>query len=242
LTVRLRPVTGADELLVDGTDPDTATMLLGRLATDSHDAAIDLGILTLTQIDRLLSTLYDVLYGDRAECRARCSQCREDYEFSVKLSELMAKQETERPGPAGADGAWALPDGRRVRAPTLADMAAATDEKSMLARLVVEGDRTVNAETVTEFLERAAPVLSLNLDAGCPHCGAAETVRFDLGRYLAQRLASERPFLLREAHLIASRYGWTHREIMLLTRSDRRAYAALIESEYRNSQRTGRTG
>ena len=94
---------------------------------------------------------------------------------------------------------------------------------------------------VGEFLERAAPVMSFDLDAPCPHCNAAELVRFDLARYLAVRLAAERPFLLRETHLIASRYGWSHGEIMALSRTDRRAYAGLIEAERASAQRPRRS-
>ena len=56
-------------------------------------------------------------------------------------------------------------------------------------------------------------------------------LRFDVVRYTLESLAAERPLLIRETHLIASRYGWGHDTIMSLTRADRRAYAALVLGE-----------
>ena len=112
-----------------------------------------------------------------------------------------------------------------------ADLDAARTAAELLARLVVEGEASDTGAEVTRFLERAAPVLDLELDAACPECGSAGTPRFDLATFLAARLAAERPFLVRETHWIASRYGWSHDEIMSLPREDRRAYAGLVEAE-----------
>lgn len=240
LRVRLLAMTGRDELAVSGSDETCAMALLGRLARDHSGTAVDLQRLGVSEADRLLAALYDELYGDDAECRMRCTGCGDGYEFVLTLSELIAAQDAARPESPGPDGAWNLPDGRRLRGPLLADLTAAGGPEGLAARLIVEGDPYRDPEAVAEFLERAAPVLSLDLDASCPHCGAAEVVRFDLARYLAARIAGERPFLVRETHLIASRYGWSHREIMALTRADRRAYAGLIEAERASSYRARR--
>jgi hypothetical protein len=114
-----------------------------------------------------------------------------------------------------------------VRAPTQTDLAG--DPATLAARLTLEGE--ASADEVGAFLETASPVLTIDMDASCPDCGSAAQVRFDLSNYLTRRLAAEHPFLVRETHLIASRYGWSHAEIMALTRNDRRAYAGLIEAE-----------
>lgn len=74
-------------------------------------------------------------------------------------------------------------------------------------------------------------MMSLDIATACPECGRAQDVWFDLAAFLIRTLAGERPFLLRETHLLAARYGWSHGEIMALPRDDRRAFAALIESE-----------
>lgn len=239
--VVLAPLTGADEAVVDGASgPQAAIALLRRLAREADGAPLQVDALSVSQADRLLAALYGEIYDDRAECRLRCRGCGEGYEFTLLLSEVMAAQDAERPGPADLDGCWTLPDDRRVRAPTLADLASAAGPQDLLERVVVEGDPQADAQAVTDFLERAAPVLSIDLDAACPHCARSEAVRFDLAQYLAARLAGERPFLIREVHLIASRYGWSQGEIMALSRADRRAFAGLIEAERASGQRAVR--
>jgi len=236
LTVRLRDVTGADEAALAPEDPGAAVALLSRVATLADGSTPDLPPMTVTRADRLLAEVYDMLYGPRAECRTRCTACGEGYEFTLELPALVAAQDAERPEAPAPDGSWTLPDGRRLRAPRLGDVATG-DPDALLARLVIAGDATADPGAVAAFLERAAPTLTLDLDLRCAHCGAAQVVRFDLGRYLTRRLANERPFLLRETHLIASRYSWSHAEIMALPREDRRAHAGLIEAERAAMQR-----
>ena len=81
------------------------------------------------------------------------------------------------------------------------------------------------------MLEEAAPLLTLDLETRCASCDEPQVLRFDVVRYTLESLAAERPLLIRETHLIASRYGWGHDTIMSLTRADRRAYAALVLGE-----------
>lgn len=231
LEVGLRPITGWDEQSVVSAEPGAALALLGRLASDTRGEALPVTDLTVSESDRLLANLYRMLYGDSAECQVACRACGEPYEFKLSLSVLIEAQNLDRPGRPDADGYWSLEDGRRVRAPRQADLEAAPQADALLARLMAAGDPTIDPEAAIGFLERAAPVLSLDLDAPCPHCDSTQLVRFDLARFLIQRLAGERPFLARETHLIASRYGWSHEVILSLTRDDRRAYAGLIEAE-----------
>ncbi len=225
---RLAPVTGSDELgFGPGSNAADAIALLRRALRGADGGALDLDSLDVCHVDRLLAALYTAIYDDRAECRVACPACRAAYEFTIRLSELIAAQDADRPPPCD-DGGWTLPDGNRLRPPTLGDLAGASDPGAVLARLVAGG---VASDAATAWLERAAPVLSIELDAPCPDCGHATPVRFDLAAYFAARLAGERPFLLRETHLIAARYGWSRAEILSLGRDERRAYAGMIESE-----------
>ncbi len=221
MALTLRPLTGADELSLSGTGLGPAMALLARLSGS------DPAGLSVSQIDRGLAGIYAMLYGETAECRASCARCGEAYEFALNLPGIIAAQDAERPGPPDDEGVWDMPGGARVRAPTPADLSG--DPAALAAALTVAG--SADPDAVAGFLDRAAPVLTLDLDAPCPACEAPATVRFDLAGYLTRRLAGERPFLVRETHLIASRYGWSHAEIMALTRDDRRAYAGLIEAE-----------
>lgn len=239
-SMRLLPLTGREELGLSPADPRAPRALLGRMVRATETGApVDPAGLTVSAADRLLAALHQLLYGDRAECRVQCRTCDEPYEFTVVLSELMQAQDAERPIP-DADGAYALPDGSRLRAPCLGDLDLAASPQALVDSLTVSGG-AVDPDLAGALLEKVAPVLVLDLDASCPGCGAEAAVRFDMGRYLVARLAAERQFLLREAHLIASRYGWSHDEIMGLPRDERRMYAGFIEAE-RTVSSTARAG
>lgn len=222
MLLKLRPLTGADELTLAGVGAASALALLERL-TDGTDVAA----LTVCQADRALAGIYQMLYGPQAECLAACESCGRSYEFTLDLPQIIARQDAERPAPPDVEGVWTLPSGARLRAPTQADLAG--DPATLAARLTLEGE--AGADEVGAFLDTASPVLAIDMDASCPDCGTTAQLRFDLSSYLTRRLAAEHPFLIRETHLIASRYGWSHGEIMALTRDDRRAYAGLIEAE-----------
>lgn len=223
----LSAVRGADELRFGpGSGAADAIALLRRVVRQPDGSALDLDALDVSHVDRLLAALYTALYDDRAECRVVCPACRAGYEFIIELSALIAAQDADRPPPGDAAG-WTLPDGSRLQPPTLGDLAAGPE--AVLARLVSGG---VAADTAAAWLERAAPLLSIDLDAACPDCGHAAPVRFDLAAYFAARLAGERAFLLRETHLIAARYGWSRAEILDMGRDERRAYAAMITAEH----------
>lgn len=221
LMLRMRPLNGADELSIGGDTLADAVALLTRVSDRS-----DLDRLSISQIDRGLAALYRAIYGDNADCRATCASCSEVYEFALSLPEIIRTQDMDRDALPNQNGLWTMPDGTRLRAPVVADL---TEADTLFDRLVVEGQST--PQEIEAFLERNAPVLSLDIDAVCPHCDAKAVVRFDLSGYLMKQLITERAFLVRETHLLASRYHWSHAEIMALGREDRRAYAGLIETE-----------
>jgi len=222
----LRPLTGSDEAVLAPHRAGEPTRLLASLARAEDGSALDLSTLPVTVHDRLLADVYRAEVGEKADCRSACSACREPFEFQLVLADLIEGQDRDAAacGPADADGRWSV-GATRVRPPTLADatggLAAVCEPPSDEAALLA----------VVAFLEQASPLLALDLGATCPHCGAAQRLGFDLPRFLVRVLANDRPFLIRETHLIAARYGWGHAEIMALPRDDRRAHAALIESE-----------
>jgi len=237
---RLRPLTGWDEIGLDTDEPSAATALLRRLFVggDEDVKAEAVDALTLAEHDRLLAALFDRLYGDRVEARSRCVACGEGIEIVFSLAELTAATEAmaEIKGPY-PDGTYTTADGRRFRPATVGDLAAATriggqqGLAAIRAACVVEGDPEAEPDALDAALETAAPTLSRDVAANCPHCAMTQSLRFDLPRFLIETLARERPFLLREMHLLASTYGWSQAEIMALTRDDRRMLARLCEAE-----------
>lgn len=235
--VALARVSGEEETWLSPGRAGEATRLLAALL---RDGTLDPAALPVTVHDRLLAAVFRAEIGDTARCRATCSACGTPFEFALPIDAVTAKQDSEAAaaGAVGEDGRWRF-DGLSIRAPTLHD-AASGDAQALLAAVCAPEPAPSQRDAVVAFLDRAAPVLTLDLDARCPSCDASQQVAFDLPRFLVGALAVERPFLVREVHLIAARYGWSRAEILAMPRDDRRAFAALIESERRAAlQRSG---
>jgi len=244
---RLRPLTGADELMLDGEDPGAATALLKRLLIggDGRLDAAGVDALTVSEHDRLLAALFDTLYGDRVEARSACRGCGQGMEINFSLASLAAAPPETEVAVAGPqpDGSFRLGDGLRFRPPMIGELAAAAamGEAEGLAALrracVLEGDPEADPALLDSALETAAPALTRDVVATCPDCGAPQPVRFDLARFLVAMLLRERAFLLRETHLLAATYAWPLAEILGLSRADRRALARLCAAEGGTAQR-----
>jgi hypothetical protein len=228
----LRRLDGRAEAMIAPEQPGMATRLLAMLATTREGAPVRLDTLPLAVHDRLLAAVYRAEVGETVACRAACGGCAKSFEFAFPLSALIARQDEAAAtiGPPDGEGWWTTGSGLQLRAPTLTD-AEAGDGAALLARIARKKLPKAMIEGAVVFLEGASPMMSLDIATACPECGRKQDVWFDLAAFLIRTLAGERPFLLRETHLLAARYGWSHGEIMALPRDDRRAFAALIESE-----------
>jgi hypothetical protein len=228
LHVHLARVSGKEETWLNAERAGEATRLLAALL---HGSGIEAAALPVSVHDRLLAAIFRTEVGDTALCRAICAECEAPFEFSLPLESLIAAQDAAAAdvGPLAEDGCWQF-DGIAVRPPTLDD-ARSRDPAALLRAVCHPEPAKAQTAAVAAFLERAAPILSMDLDTECPECGAAQLVGFDLPRFLVRALAAERPFMMREVHLIAARYGWSLTEILAMPRDDRRAFATLIESE-----------
>ena len=238
MRVLLRDPTGEDELVAAEGNAAASSRLLDRLITRVNDAGglVDTSTLSVSEHDRLLTAIFTRLYGDKADCHAACGSCGEAFEFELPLDRILTEQaeEAARWGEPDAEGWWTAEQGVRFRAPTASE-ALVTDVDSLRA-LCLEGEPPDSFD-LEAALAGAAPTLSLDVAVTCPHCDTAQNARFDIARHLARSLQRELPFLLREAHLIASTYGWSHGEIMALSRNDRRAFAGLIAGERAGERR-----
>jgi hypothetical protein len=224
---------GRAEQAVDPRQPAQSAFRLAQGLTRLPPGTT-LDTLPVALLHRLFHAIYCELYSGPVENQARCEACEERFEFALDLEDIMATQDAGAAGvPLPQDGWWTLSRGGRIRAPCHGDLAAQT--RGALLAGITEGD--VDPDEADAFLDRAAPLLDFDVDTACPRCGTAQMLRFNMAQYLVRKIHGERPFLLREVHLIASQYNWSHAEILALTRTDRRAYAGLIQSERLQSQR-----
>jgi hypothetical protein len=236
--VCLRELCGRDEGLLPGTSSAAATSLLERLVVASPGtSASSIADLTVCDRDRLLAAVHRATYGDHIETRAPCHACGVPFELAFSLSaleaDLTARASAALPGP---DGTYRLPDGRRFRLPTLADeraligLSPATAACTLAARCLLDGEPDDPGAILTA-VERAGPLLDLELSTTCPECQAEQIVHFDIQSFLLTAILQDVPGLTREVHRIAVAYGWSLTEILELPRSQRRTHVALIEAE-----------
>jgi hypothetical protein len=228
----LRRLDGRTEAAIAPEQPGMATRVLAALATTREGAPLRPATLPVAVHDRLLAAIYRAEIGEAVACRAACAGCAKPFEFAFPLAALIARQDEAAAavGPPDEEGWWTAPGGIQLRVPTLAD-ADADGGATLFARIARKKLPKGKIDAAAAFLEEASPLMSLDIATSCPECGHGQQVWFDLAAFLIRTLAGERPFLLRETHLLAARYGWSHGEIMALPRDDRRAFAALIESE-----------
>ncbi len=108
-------------------------------------------------------------------------------------------------------------------------------EGELLKRCVLEGDPTGDTESLQRTMKDLAPLLDLDLEAHCPECNTQQMVHFDMQHYLFSALRQEQKQLALEVHRLATAYRWSLNEILQLSRSLRRTYVALVESELDSS-------
>jgi hypothetical protein len=237
----LRELCGADEESVSSGGTLAALGLLDRLLTDGPGASVrpgDAARITVTERDLLLARVYRAAFGVRIEGTLPCVGCGEPFDLDFDQDDLVAGVLAARDGlSALPEGVYAAPDGRKFRLPTGEDELAVWGlppeeaARALLRRCVIEGDPGRDEEAMAQAMERAGPVLDVDLRAVCPECGREQTVRFSMQGYLLAALERDSRKLAHEVHRLAAAYSWSLGEILSLRRRRREALAALAAGE-----------
>jgi hypothetical protein len=230
----LRPLTGADEQLVEEASTVTALALLDRLLVPAPggEPAPAAARLASADRDRVLAWLHGRVYGSRVASTDTCDACGQPFDLDFDLEALVRHAE-EAEGRVPTDGATEhLP---RVRPPTGEDELAVTAldpahaVRALLTCCVEEDHPEVfDVEAVEAALALRAPLLAQDLELACPECGALQRVHFDVQDFFLASLAGERERLLREVHALAAGYGWSLGDILSLGRTERRRLASFV--------------
>jgi len=170
----------------------------------------------------------------------RCGDdaCGETFEIALPYDALFD---------AGSDGAAAAPErvplagGRTavLRRPTGADLRDWRDGAresrpqavaAMLDALVIEGEvEPDDMPVIAEAMAEHDPLVAFKVSCACPACGAGNDHAVDLEAFALARLAAMQRALVRDVHVLASRYGWSEREILGIGPARRARYRAMIE-------------
>jgi hypothetical protein len=240
---RLRPFGRAQDLELEFADKDRPALVTTLLAR--CDAASDAEFWWAQTVGARTAALLRVLalteekaseLSVRLVCRA--PQCGQPLEVTLPIDALLAAA----PDDAGSRPVLIpLTDARTValRRPTGLDLRAwhrtpyATRRDAvaaMLDTLVVEGSVAADDEpVVADAMATHDPLVAFAVSCACPACGAARDHPVDLEAAVLARLGARRRSLLREVHMLASRYGWTESEVLAVAPARRAQYLALIE-------------
>ena len=148
---RLRPLRGHDEASVNGAGSVDLIAFLDRLLTNAPGTTVGPGRATdlaVCDCDRLCASIYLDYFGECIEGRVACDDCREFFDLSFSLADLMGKLADDRTKASGPDpdGVFTLANGCRFRLPTAGDERASAgldpDEavSALLGRCIVEGE------------------------------------------------------------------------------------------------------
>ena len=236
-TLRIRPLTGDDELAFDeamgegAAAVQAATLLIGRCALVEDrpigpDAARSLA---LGDREVLLRAIYMANFGADFAARVECGAgCAEGIEFDVDVAGL-----TE-PAPEAGPTHSLVVAGETVacRVPTGADLERALGLGSGAAEALAAactGGRSVDPELLSRELSRLDPNAECALGLACPSCGAPVDAVLDGLELIRTALAESGGFMM-QVDRLARAYGWTEAEILALPRSRRLRYCALAEA------------
>lgn len=193
--------------------------------------------------DRMIARLRAAQFGPVVKSLATCpvAECRGTAEFEVPLAACFDLENSWPPV-----GATAIREGTELwlRPPSTSDLAIlagvpaprrlATLMSRCLGLAVEPGSAELpelpaaEVDELQQQLERIDPEAHVSLELACPDCGRSFSAVFDiLAVYWAELNAWARR-TMQDVHALASRYGWSEREILSLSSWRRTVYLGLV--------------
>ncbi|MCF6324895.1 MAG: hypothetical protein L3J89_11335 [Gammaproteobacteria bacterium] len=172
---------------------------------------------------------------------ARCGECGEAFDISLRLSELPVKLA----GDAFPATVVEMPSGRlKVRVPTGDDqesIASVRDDsramQMLLTRLISFEITTAEDEvfdlasldeaqltTIETAVEAMAPEVASEMATHCPHCEMENRIPISPYGCMTRSVGE----LFSEIHALAANYHWSEQEILALPRGRRHTYLSLL--------------
>lgn len=201
-----------------------------------------LALRSVGQRDASLLDLREATLGSELQGMVNCPSCGENLEFSFSASDVRAQCDHELLEEFDVVfGEFHL----RVRSPNSVDLAATSEPELERARddlfrrcliSAKQGGRTVDAlpdevvQAVGVRMAKANSHASARLVISCETCGREQAVIFDVASFFWAEVDACALRLLGEVHEMASRYGWTEREILSLSPLRRQSYLEMVRS------------
>ncbi len=205
----------------------------------SEASAETLYNMSIGQRDASLLALREVLFGQKLICVIDCPICKERLELSLDSREIMPKREMDLQDSFHMDI-----DGREIklRLPNSSDLLAVSEYRDIalakqiiVERCILESIPTGKlAEEVIELIsEKMAdldPRADIEIELTCPFCQSRWKRIFDIVPFLWTEIDLWACHMLHDIHLLASYYGWSEVDILVMSPQRRRAYLEMIGS------------
>ena len=182
-----------------------------------------------------------LMSGRARDVAVRCADenCDADFEVTAPLEELLEVARVhDSTGPVEIVAGDRL---LRLRLPIGADLsrwAESPPSRTEIVGQLLLDDLEIDSATdsrvfnlIENALSEADPLVDLELDGECPHCGCSFCVTFDLEAEALRVLELEQRDLLDAIDHLARVYHWTEPEIVALPRWRRQAYLDRVAEE-----------
>lgn len=245
MTLEVRETTGEDELIVlepAGHPVNAAVRLADRVAVSSTGGAVAWDKLPAADLDAIALVIRQAWLGDTISSQGYCAGpgCRERMDIAFSISAYLGHHRPRscRGVLPGRQTGWfeLAGGGASFRLPTIGDLqtaVSAPDAELCLRQRCV--DPPVIPAAVARRISRAmyalAPSLGGPVTARCPGCDGDVVLQFDPLTYALAELRCAAGDLYEQVHLLASTFGWSERDILLMPRRRRARYAARIHDQ-----------
>ena len=203
----------------------------------------DLARLSIGQRDSRLLDLREWMFGPKLSLLSTCEACDARLELSVLVKNLRTGQREQPAAPLSVKaGGFHV----ELKVPDSFDLDAAAEHLDPAAARMVLLERCVNGVTrgeepvtVSELpaevldaiaarMAEADPQADIQLTMACPSCGHRWQAIFDIAAFFWRELDAWAIGILKEVHALARAYGWSERDILMMSRVRRQAYLDLV--------------
>ena len=162
---------------------------------------------------------------------ATCAGCQQRFELTLDLSTVRLPQFSAQRELTLTRQRKGRVERCTVRLPRPADMENARDETSVLAACLGCQPREASGwlKAADRVLSQSDPLGNIKIVGRCPECGQEVSTEYDLVGTWLKNLRREAEEILREVHLLASRYHWSEKDVLSLSDPRRRAYCGLVD-------------
>ncbi len=218
--------------------PERALALLQLTANQDQD---QLAHIPVGQRDRALIDFRRQLFGDQLSMIVQCKACNEQMELELTTQQILLGT----PG-SPSEALIFQHDGIEVhfRLPDSADLivVAGLQEnrtEALLARCIGHVSKdgitlqlgelsTTIIDGIIDAMERADPQANVEIPVTCLACSSQWNANFDIVGFLWNEVDAWAKRTLNEIHLLATAYGWTEQEILLLPSARRQLYVNMV--------------